>query len=208
MAGEGEEQIRVWDPVVRLFHWGLVISFFVAYLSGEESLRTHVYAGYVIVFLLAVRVVWGFIGTPHARFSDFVYPPRETFAYLKSLASGHPKRYLGHNPAGGLMVILLLISLALTSITGLLLDETYEVTDVGPGIVSVAVADEDEDDEEYEGSSHHEEEMLEELHEILGELTLFLVFIHIAGVLVSSRLHHENLVRAMITGKKPAEPRS
>ncbi len=212
MDSKHDEQIKVWDPVVRLFHWSLVVSFFVAYLSGEESLQTHIYAGYFIIALLVIRVIWGFIGTSHARFSDFLYPPKEIVAYLKSLASGHPKRYLGHNPAGGVMVFLLLIALGLTSITGLLLDtETGGVA--GVGFVSTAVADEhgwaEEEDEEHEREeSGGEDELLEELHEFLGEFTLFLVFFHIGGVVVSSRLHHENLVRAMITGKKPAEPQS
>jgi len=210
MSMERDEQIKVWDPVVRLFHWSLVISFFVTYLSGEEALEVHIYGGYFIAALLVVRVVWGFIGTPHARFSDFLYPPKETAAYLKSLASGHPRRYLGHNPAGGVMVFLLLIVLGLTTVTGLFLDTKGEgVARMDPGLVSVAVADEEHDgwDDEDEEDGHEEEGMLEELHEFLGELALFLVFFHIAGVLVSSRLHHENLVRAMITGKKPVEPR-
>ena len=208
-----ENRVKVWDPLVRLFHWTLVISFAVAYLSGDEMDQLHLYAGYVITGLLVFRLVWGFVGSRHARFSDFVRPPGEVIDYLKSLFSGHPKRYLGHNPAGGVMVILLLVSLAGTVGTGLVMDPAFGGGGMegAAGQSSMAMYeddddddDEDDEDERYEGRG--ENEVVEELHEVLANLTLFLVFLHIAGVVVSSRLHRENLVRAMITGYKPKDP--
>ncbi len=197
------QEVKVWDPLVRIFHWTLVISFVVTYASGDELEGIHVWFGYLIAGLLVFRLAWGFVGPKHARFSDFVYGPQEILAYLRSLATGRPRRYLGHNPAGGLMVILLLVSLGFTTGTGLLMVQTPEA----PAIQSVQErggwfsGEEDEEDEEHEGN-----EVLEEVHEFFANLTLLLVLLHIAGVAVSSRLHHENLVRAMITGRKPAKP--
>ena len=212
-------EVRVWDPLVRLFHWSLVASFTVAYFTGEEESLVHVYAGYIVIGLVAFRLLWGFIGSRHARFSDFLYSPRRTLDYLKSLRSGQAEHYMGHNPAGGWMIVMLLVSLALTSYTGL---KVYGLEGYGPlagagtelSLVAPAYAD-DEEHEEHEGREEHEgygagegegdeaaEEFWEELHEFISNFTVFLIAIHIAGVLVSSRLHGENLVRAMITGRK------
>ena len=114
-----QKQIKVWDPLIRVFHWTLVTAVAVTWLTEDEFLDLHVYAGYTIMVLLAIRLLWGFIGTRHARFSDFVRPPREAMTYLKQLVTVRAKRHLGHNPVGGLMIIVLLISLMLSSITGL-----------------------------------------------------------------------------------------
>jgi len=207
------KQIKVWDPLVRLFHWTLVTSFLVAYLSGEELLQVHLYSGYLITGLLVVRILWGFIGSRHARFSDFLYAPREIIGYLKSLSSGHPKRYLGHNPAGGVMVILLLASLSATITTGLIMDsETPGVAEAptmsnAPTEGSALMREEADDDDAMAAREGEEgEEVMEEVHEFFANFTLLLVFLHVAGVIVSSRLHRENLVRAMFTGKKAADP--
>ena len=170
-----------------------------AYLTGDELTTIHIWSGYLIAGLLLVRLLWGFIGTKHARFRDFIYPPREVAAYLKSLVSGKSRRYLGHNPAGGVMVLLLLTSLVLTTGSGLMMLQSTQGSLIPPPVSQSGwFAD---DDDEFEGS-----EVLEEVHEFFANLTLLLVILHIAGVVVSSRLHHENLVRAMITGKKPLHP--
>ncbi len=207
------KQIKVWDPLVRLFHWTLVISFLVAYLSGEELQQVHIYSGYLITGLLVLRIIWGFIGSRHARFYDFLYSPREITSYLKSLISGKPKHYLGHNPAGGVMVILLLISLGSTVATGLIMDSGANTLSGAPAMQNapsdrtwLAREDEDDDDEAFETEGREDNEAMEEIHEFFANFTLFLVFFHVAGVIVSSRLHRENLVRAMITGKKTADP--
>jgi cytochrome b len=206
-----DHEVRVWDPLVRVFHWSLVATFAIAWLSGDEESLVHAYAGYVIIGLLAFRLLWGFIGSRYARFSDFLYSPRRTLQYLKSLRTGTPEAFLGHNPAGGWMIVLLLVSLALASYTGL---KAYGVEGHGPlagadGIALVSPARADEEEHERGGRAGlrgegHEggEEFWEELHEFFANLALLLVVIHVAGVVVASRLHGENLVRAMITGNK------
>ncbi len=202
-----EKIIRVWDPLVRLFHWSLVVAFIVAWLSGEEESLVHVYAGYAILGLVGFRIVWGLVGPRYARFSNFLYSPGRTARYMRSLLSRNPEHYTGHNPAGGWMIMLLLGSLLIAVYTGL---EVYGAEGQGPlaggspGVewIATARADADSDDEHDSGHEDGAEEFWEELHEFSANLTLFLVFVHIAGVLVGSYVHRENLVWAMITGRK------
>ncbi len=175
-AAPGEESgtVKVWDPLVRLFHWSLVIAFAIAWVTGDELQRLHEAAGYAIVGLLVVRVVWGFIGSARARFSDFVYRPSTVVSYMADMARFRARRYLGHNPAGGAMVLALLLMLAAACGTGLMM-----TTDAYWGV-----------------------EWVEEAHELAANFTLVLVGLHLAGVLVASAEHRENLVKAMITGQK------
>ena len=168
-------QIPVWDRFVRLFHWGVVALVATAFLS-EDAKSLHIAAGYGVLALVAVRLVWGFVGTRHARFADFVTRPRTILAYLRDLRGGHARRYLGHNPAGGAMVVLLLALLLGTAGTGWL-SET----------------------DRFFGN-----EVVSGIHAALANLLMVAIGLHVAGVLVSSLLHGENLVRAMITGRKPA----
>ena len=111
--------IKVWDRFIRIFHWSLVGLFTLAYLTGDDAGTVHTWSGYAILALIAARIIWGFIGSKHARFSDFVRGPSAVFHYLKDLASGNAKRTLGHNPAGGWMVLLLLVSILATAGSGL-----------------------------------------------------------------------------------------
>ncbi len=188
------KEVKVWDILIRIFHWTLVIAFFTAYLTEDDLPTIHIFAGYMITGLLVFRIIWGFIGTKYARFSNFVYSFAAIKDYLKSLLTTHPKHYLGHNPAGGLMIILLLVSLTFTVSSGIVMDLESE-----PGDTIQQQYVSEHDDDEYESATH---EVMEEVHEFFANLTLLLVFIHIAGVIVSSKLHKENLVRAMIIGKK------
>lgn len=207
-----EQTVRVWDIAVRLFHWSLVVFFTVAYLTGEEESLIHVYSGYAVLGLILFRILWGFIGTRYARFSDFLYSPRKVADYIKSLPGRKPQRYIGHTPPGGWMILALLGSLLITSVTGL---KVYGLEGQGPlagepqSITFVSTARADSDDRGQQGydkggENESAEELWEELHEFFANLTLLLVFVHIAGVVVSSRLHRENLVKAMITGDKEA----
>lgn len=225
----------IWDAGVRTFHWSLVICFITAYLTGEEDSDLHVYAGYAIIGLLAFRILWGFVGTKHARFADFIYSPRRVIAYLQGLLKRDVEHYDGHNPAGGMMIIAMLLCLIATSYTGL---KTYGAEGYGPlandttrtigAFIPSAYADSDEDEEdddddnEYEQARHQtdrhsnaftrdhgkrehddeSEDYWEEWHEFFASLMMLLIILHIMGVVVSSRVHGENLVRAMITGKK------
>ncbi len=114
------EEVRIWDPLVRYGHWVLAVAFLIAYLTEDDLLTVHVWAGYVVGIVILVRLVWGLIGTQHARFRDFLYSPRESLAYLFDMLRGRAKRHLGHSPIGAPMVFALLISLALTTGSGLL----------------------------------------------------------------------------------------
>ncbi len=186
---ETRSEVKVWDPLVRIFHWGVVGAFTVAYASGEDWIDVHVAAGYVLGVLVAVRLVWGAVGTRHARFSDFVRRPAVVTAYLGDLVRQRPRRYLGHNPAGGAMIVLMLAALAATTLTGLVLLGVGEHA-AGPLAGALAGA----------GTGWHEP--LEEVHEFFADFTLLLVLLHVAGVVVESLVHRENLVRSMITGRK------
>jgi len=167
---------RVWDTFVRVFHWGLVASFVVAWVTGDDWKALHLWAGYSAAALIAMRLIWGVIGTPHARFSRFVKSPLVVADYLKDIITGREARHLGHNPAGGAMIVALLATLIGLCLSGWLL-----TTDT------------------FWGS-----EMMEDIHETLANLALVLVGLHLAGVLWASVRHHENLVRAMVTGRKRA----
>lgn len=186
-------EVKVWDPLVRVFHWTLVAGFFTAYLTEghDETLTLHTWAGYTVLGLVLVRLVWGFIGTRHARFSDFVYRPGVVKDYVRDVVKLHPRRYLGHNPAGGLMIVVLILSLLVTTVSGMSLYAVEEQAGPLAGWLG--------------GAGHFWEEVFEGVHEFFANFTLFLVVVHVAGVIVESLLHGENLVRAMITGRKRAE---
>jgi cytochrome b len=165
---------RVWDPFVRAFHWSLVGLFIVAFVTADQVEWLHFTAGYAIAALVALRVAWGFVGPRHARFRDFVRPPREVLAYLRNAVRLRAPRHLGHNPAGGAMVLAMLALLAGISVTGFMM-----TTDAFWGA-----------------------QWVEELHEGLVNTMLILIALHVAGVLLSSFEYGENLIRAMLTGRK------
>lgn len=199
--------VRVWDPLVRVFHWSLVAAFAVAWLSAEELSTLHELSGYIVAGLVAFRLIWGLVGSRYARFAQFVKAPRDTLAYLGDMIRGKERRYLGHNPAGAAMVVALLVTLSGTAFTGWLMAEPARVAMLPdlPQIAALAWADDDgdehDDGDEYGGRA---EETLEELHEVLANLMLFLAAIHVGGVVLTSLRHHENLARAMVTGDKRA----
>lgn len=168
------ESILVWDAPVRVIHWLLVLCFSGAYLTAEsESWRLlHVTLGYSMAALVVVRILWGLVGTRYARFVQFVRGPRAALRYLRSLMGNQPEHHTGHNPAGALAIVALL---GLTLAIGASGWAVYN--DVGGDV-------------------------WEEVHEALANGMLGLVLLHVAAVLASSRLHRDNLVRAMVTGRK------
>ena len=168
--------IRVWDPFVRIFHWSQALLIAAAWLLADAVKWLHEWAGYGVLALILMRVAWGFVGPRHARFSDFVRGPRAVLVYLRDLLTGRERRYLGHNPAGGAMILALLVVTAATALTGWL-----QTTDA------------------FWGS-----QPMEEIHEALATAILVLVALHVGGVILESRRHGENLVRAMFTGWKRA----
>jgi cytochrome b len=179
-------QIYVWDPFVRVFHWTLVIAFTLAYFLTEKGLLTvHVWAGYVVGALVVARVIWGFVGPEHARFSDFVYAPGTTLRYVRDLVLFRAERHLGHSPGGGAMIVLLLLFLAATVVTGLIVYGGDQQAGPLAGKFTKETG-----------------EAVEEVHELLANITLALVLAHIAAVVLASFVFRENLPRAMITGYK------
>jgi cytochrome b len=198
----------VWDPVVRFGHWALVAAFAVAYFSAEEEAGgpdpLHVWGGYVVGAIVVLRVVWGFVGSRHARFSDFVRSPIVALAYLIDLLYGRARRYVGHSPAGGAMVIALLVCLAATVVTGLM---AYGEQGKGP-LAAALVADANANANEVghraivETRGEQRESTISELHGLIANITVALVVAHIFGVAVASFVHKENVVLTMITGRK------
>lgn len=169
-----ETELKVWDPLIRVFHWSLVIGFAVAWVTGDWLDALHLWSGYFVAGLIAFRVAWGFIGPARARFSDFVTGPFAALGYLVRLLTGRAERHIGNSPAGGAMVVALLVVVAGVSISGILQDQLGHRT-IWHGI-----------------------------HEVFSNGALLLVVLHVAGVVAASIAHKENLVRAMITGRKRA----
>ncbi|MGB7287828.1 MAG: cytochrome b/b6 domain-containing protein [Salaquimonas sp.] len=168
------DSVKVWDPFVRIFHWSLLGLFVFAYFTGDEWDKAHELAGYIIAGLIALRIGWGIIGSKHARFSDFVYRPTTVLAFVRDSIALKAKRYIGHNPAGGAMVIALMLAIIAISISGYMM-----TTDM------------------YWGT-----QWVEDVHEISVNGTLVLVGLHVAGVVLASFEHKENLVKSMFTGRK------
>ncbi len=177
--------VKVWDLPVRIFHWLLVAGFFIAYLTEDDLLTLHVWAGYLVTGLVVFRLVWGVIGNRYARFKNFVCRPAKSIQYVKDVLNARAKRYLGHNPAGAIMIVLLLVNVLITCLTGFAVYAADQSAGPFVGIVS----------SEYE-------EIWEEVHEFFANFTLLLVFAHILGVVVESYIHKENLVKSMWDGYK------
>jgi cytochrome b len=170
--------IKVWDAPTRVFHWLLVACCLGAVLSqdSERWRLIHVTMGYSMAGLVVFRVFWGICGTRYARFNNFVRGPGAIHAYLKALLKGHPEPSVGHNPVGALAVIAVLALVVVLTVTGYLT---------------------------YNDLAGH---WTEEVHEMAANLLYGVVVVHVLGVFLSSRMHKENLVRAMFTGKKLAQP--
>lgn len=173
------QRILVWDIPTRVFHWLLAVSFAGAFLTAEsERYRDiHVLLGYTLLGLIAFRLLWGFVGSRYAQWSSFLFKPSEIADYVVSLLKAKPERYVGHNPAGSVAIFLLLILGITSGVIGVMLFK-----DIGGDV-------------------------LEELHEMAAYAMLTVVAVHVVGVLVSSVMHRENLVRSMITGFKSARPK-
>ncbi len=168
--------VKVWDLFVRVFHWLLVILFAVAWYSGGIWDNPHLGAGYFVLGFVVARIVWGFVGSQHARFSDFVYGPQAIARYIADMLRMRAPRYLGHNPAGGAMVVMLLATLMVICISGVMM-----TTDAFWGV-----------------------KWIDRLRQTASNVALVLIAVHIGGVIFASIEHGENLARAMITGWKRA----
>ena len=187
VAGKSERPttLPVWDPLVRLFHWSLLAAYAIGYYTQIENYELHLIAGYAVLALVCFRVLWGFIGSPRARFRDFVRGPRTTAHYLGALWRRRPQRFIGHNPAGAVMILALLVCLVVITCSGIALDAAENRA--GPlGSTRVFLYG----------------DLIARTHTLSTNISLALIGIHVIGVLVSSALHKENLVAAMLTGRK------
>lgn len=167
-------QEKVWDIVVRLFHWSLVACVAANLLLLEEGDPPHRWAGYIAVALVALRIIWGFVGSHHARFASFFPTPSRLKAHLAALQGGEHRPSVGHNPAGALMMLALLALIIGLGVSGYLMG-----TDRFWG-----------------------EDWLKDIHEALATLLQLAVLLHVIGALWMSRVERVNLVHAMISGIK------
>lgn len=170
------DHVRVWSPFVRAFHWALVASVATAWLTAGEIMKVHKLAGYCAIALIASRLLAGFFGSRYTLFRQFVRGPATVSRYLGDMARNREQRYLGHNPAGGAMVMALILCIAGICVTGWM-----QTTDAYWGVAWV-----------------------EDTHKVLANGILVLIALHVAGVMLASFRHGENLVRSMITGRKRA----
>lgn len=168
------QEITVWDRFIRLFHWSVASAFLLDFWVLEEGDPPHEWVGYFLGVLLILRIIWGFTGPHNARFINFFPTPKRIKAHLKDLSSNNIDRSEGHNPLGGAMVIALMVILAVVAMSGWML--TWDM---------------------FWGS-----DLVEEIHHISANVTMYLVVIHVAAVLIMGRLTRIPLIRTMITGKR------
>jgi cytochrome b len=182
-----QSPVLIWDLPTRVFHWTLVASFFIALATGDSDRfrDIHVFFGYLMLGLIAFRVVWGFAGSRYARFSSFLFGPRAAAAYVADVLAARASRHLGHNPAGSWAIFALLALALVICVSGIIVLGAEESQGVLKGF-----------------AGHPLGELTKALHESLSWLMLALVVTHLAGVVVESRVHRENLAKSMVTGRK------
>ena len=190
-------EVRVWDPFVRIFHWLLATVVLVDWFM-DEPLWMHTWLGYLAAGLVILRIVWGFIGPENAQFINFVRGPRLVFEYVAGLVRFSSRRYLGHSPAGGAMIVALLVMISATIVTGM----ANLAADRGEGPLAGAIS---KVERPIIPGQRRPRLLMKQVHETVANITLVLVVLHVLGVALGSFAHRENLVRAMITGRKRAE---
>ena len=173
-ARQNPVMVRVWDPLVRIFHWSLVASIAFAWLSSDSRGELHQWIGYSAVALIIVRLLWGFTGTSYARFSQFIRSPRTVLGYLRAIKTGDEPRYIGHNPAGGYMIIALMLAVGTTGFTGWMMTT----------------------------NTYYGDDWVQIVHSLSADGMILLVIAHVSGVVLASFRHRENLVKSMVTGVK------
>jgi len=170
MSNETSDKRRIWDLPTRVFHWTLALSFFGAYLLAESERVRHIHVmfGYTVLALVVFRLLWGVFGTPYARFRSFAFGPRAALAHVKGLAHRDVPEHAGHTPAGSWAIWAMLALALTTAVTGWL-----HLNEIGG-------------------------EALEEVHEVAANVWLLVVFVHVAGVIVSSLVERRNLVISLL----------
>ena len=177
--------VKAWDPLVRVFHWSLVFFFLLAYATEDDWMSLHIWSGYAVAMLVGFRILWGIIGTHNARFLTFIKSPKEVMRHLRDMLALKAPHYLGHNPVAAVMVVTLLASISLVAFSGMVL-----IAAEGRGPLSGTL---------FAGVNG---EAMEEVHEFFANFTILLIFGHVTGVVISSLLEGENLIKTMVTGRK------
>ena len=193
MADRNDRKIRVWDLPVRLFHWTLVVLMVVSYFTGRAGgdwMKFHFWSGYAILTLILFRIVWGFVGSTTARFSDFVKGPSAGFAHLRDLLGRGRPREAGHNPVGGAMVVALLLAVLLQVATGFFSADTD--TGMVNGPLALLAADK-------------WVERATSFHKFWINVLLWMVVLHVLAAIVYLAWKRQNLIGAMLTGRKPLD---
>lgn len=185
---------RVWDPLVRLTHWTIALAVVLNGFLIEGDALAHIWIGYVSLGLLALRLLWGLVGTENARFSSFPISISGASRHVGGLIRGEHSAHQSHNPLGALMVYALWGMLLMVSVTGVMLE-----SEPFPEYVNEFSEQYESEEEKDEASS---EELIEELHEASANILLLLATLHVGGVILESRLSGRNLVRAMISGRR------
>ncbi len=189
-ADGGKQPVLVWDVAVRVFHWSLVLLLGFSWLSAEmDWMDWHFYSGYTVLALILFRILWGFAGSTHARFSDFLYGPSAVFAYLRTLPSRTAAKFAGHNPLGGISVVLILLCVLVQAGTGMFAND--DILYEGPL---------------YKHVSKDLSDWLTTIHKYNFNLLLALAGVHVAAVLYYLFWKSENLVKPMFTGRKQLQP--
>lgn len=196
--------VKVWDLVVRVGHWLLLAAVATALITRGEPETIHQFAGYVIVGWIVVRLFWGIAGPPSARFESFLTAPGRAVGYLVDLVRGRAKRHVGHSPAGGWMVVALMVALSGSALTGLAMENRVPPPALLAPVLGAGDAYEAEEAFEVGEGGERGESPWEEVHEAFANLVLLLVILHVAGVALASMAHRENLAQAMVTGRKRA----
>ncbi len=182
--------VPVWDIPVRLFHWTLVLLIAFSWLSSEMDWMTwHMYSGYTVLALILFRILWGFVGSTHARFIDFIYGPRALIGYIKTLPSRTAAKFAGHNPLGGISVVLILLCVLAQTGTGLFAND--DIINEGPLFKHV---------------SKELSDLLTTIHKYNFNVLLTLIGVHVAAVLYYLLWKSENLIKPMFTGRKHLLP--
>lgn len=188
MNKTSQQHIRVWDPLVRLFHWLLAACFLIAYVVEDDRLNLHVLMGSIVFGLIIFRLIWGVMGTQHSRFAEFVCSLNQIMEHLHDLVRLRPGQHTGHTPMGGVMIVLLLLGLLILTLSGIMLYALEGALLPFAGLMS--------------GLNLDTTMLIEHMHGWAADLLALFVLFHIAGVLFESLLQKQNLIRAMITGYK------
>jgi cytochrome b len=188
-----KKTVRVWDLPVRLFHWALVMLLVISYFSGRAGgdwMNLHFWSGYAILTLLLFRIAWGFLGSTTARFSHFVKGPATWFVYLRNFVMGRSTYDVGHNPVGGIMVLILIFAVLAQAVAGLFSADTDLGTVNGP--LANLIADKWVD-------------RLTDFHKWWINVLIWLTALHVLAALTYLVWKRQNLIGSMFTGRKPLE---